>query len=80
MARISIYDCMVRVDKESPYVWVAYQRESPNLPIAIGGTSEDLAKMIGKTANTIESYVSRYRRGLIKKRTPLYDRVYTGVV
>ena len=79
MAGISIYDCMVRVDKESPYVWVAYQQESPHLPVAITRTAEELAAMLGKNQNTIESYVSKYRRGKYKK-DPLYDRVYTGVV
>ena len=78
MAGISIYDCMVRVDKESPYVWVAYQQESPHLPVAVADTARELAKAVGVPENNVVSVASKHRHGKIKR--PRYMCVFIGGV
>ena len=59
-----------------PYVWVAYQKESPYLPIAVADTSVELAKTLGISEVNIRSAVSKHRHGKIKR--PRYMCVYIG--
>lgn len=58
------------------YVWVAYQKKKPHLPIAVADTARELAKILGGPYSSIESYVCKYRRGMINTEHPLYMRVY----
>lgn len=48
------------------YVWVAYQSEYPYLPIAIAGSSVDLADIIGVDRSTVSSTWYKFRHGVLK--------------
>ena len=72
---ISYQDCIVPVASR-PYVWVAYQKEKPYLPIAVADTSVELAETLGISENNIRSVVSKHRHGKIKR--PRYMCVYVG--
>lgn len=58
------------------FVWVAYEKESPYLPICIALNVAELAMRVGVSRSTIESSWSRFRRG-VGKHT-LYAKVYIG--
>ena len=58
------------------YVWVAYSREPPYLPVAVADSAEDLARLVGTSRGVVQSDWSRYRSG--KKRTSRYHRVAVG--
>lgn len=58
------------------YVWVAYARKPPKLPVAVAETAGDLSKITGKSIGTICSSWARYQKGVTK--TSLYHRVFVG--
>lgn len=76
-------DCIVPIkqrnkeDWYNAYVWIAYQKESPYLPLAVAENANELARMVGKAETTILSDWSKYCRG-IKKRSQ-YHRVKVGL-
>ena len=77
MQRISWQDCIVPAEPR-PYVWVAYGKEKPHLPIAVADTSRELAEALGVSENNVRSAACKYKKGIIK-RTP-YMCVYVGSV
>lgn len=58
------------------YVWVAYAKEPPYLPIAVEDTPEKLAQKIGVSESAIRISWWRFRHGRAKKSR--YYRVKTG--
>ena len=67
---------VVLCSDQQPYVWVAYQGKSPYLPIAVADTTRELGQILGKSRNSIESYVSKYKKGRINTKQPRYMCVY----
>lgn len=55
------------------YVYMKVTRDKFELPVAIADSPKELAKMVGSTANTINSAVNKYERGVHK--TSKYIRV-----
>ena len=60
----------------SEYVWVAYSKNYPWLPIAIADTATELAKIVGTRTNTIHESLSRAKHGV--RSVTYYARVYVG--
>ena len=60
--------------KPRKYIWVAYQKDPPGLPIAVADTCTELAEMVGVSDNTVTSMEQRRRNGEIKKHA-IYARV-----
>lgn len=58
-------DCM-QVDKRE-YVWVAYSKEYPYLPVAIASSASELAKIIGVNTNAVESLWSKFKHGKVTR-------------
>lgn len=48
------------------YVWVAYSKDPPYLPVAVAETSKDLAEKVGTTKNVVDSAWSHYKKGFTK--------------
>lgn len=48
------------------YIWVAYDRNPPNLPIAVASSVAELSRITGYTKNNIQSFWSHYTHGRIK--------------
>lgn len=59
------------------YVWVAYQKEKPYLPVAIDATTQELAGRIGVTTATVTTGWRQYRLGKVKRTR--YHRVKVGI-
>lgn len=57
-----------------PYIYIAYSREPPYLPIAVGDTAQELAKQIGKSRGCVASMIRKYELGEVKKS--IYMRVF----
>lgn len=55
------------------YIWVAYQKEPPHLPVAVADSAEALARMVGVSRNCVVGMWSRYQSG--KLHTSRYHRV-----
>lgn len=76
---MSLADCMVPEapkpiqPKKSEYIWVAYSKEYPYLPIEIASSSMELAKSVGVQVCSVESEASRLAHG--KKERTRYARV-----
>lgn len=49
------------------YVWVAYGKEPPYLPIAVADTPWELAKAAGVSPSTVKSTWNRFQRGELKR-------------
>lgn len=47
-------------------VYMAIDRDEYELPYAIADSSKELAEMVGKSQNTIESSISRLKHGAYK--------------
>lgn len=45
------------------YVWVAYDKAPPGLPVAVAETAVELAQIIGTTRNNVVSTYSHYAAG-----------------
>lgn len=48
------------------YVWIAYQSKYPYLPIAIAGSSVELADIMGIDRSTVSTTWYKFRRGVLK--------------
>lgn len=74
-------DCIVPAGREYKrldlYVWVAYDRNPPYLPIAIARTADELSRTLGVSRNTIESLWSKYNKGILKRSR--FHRVKVGL-
>lgn len=75
---INYKDCIVPDIKlrNKIYVWVAYAKEPPHLPIALADTPEKLAEKVGVSESTIRCSWWRFCNG--KTKRSLYHRVKTG--
>lgn len=51
-------DCM-QVDRRE-YVWIAYSKDYPYLPVAIASSAAELAKILGINKNAVESHWSKF--------------------
>lgn len=49
------------------YVWVAYSKAPPYLPVAIADTAKELAAVVGLKEKSVISSWYRYRRGEFKE-------------
>ena len=54
-------------------VWMMISKDKYELPIAVADTASELAKIVGKTKNHIQSEVSHYEHGRLKR--PRFVRV-----
>lgn len=45
------------------YVWVAYSKDYPYLPVAIASSAAELAKNLGISKNAVESHWSKFVHG-----------------
>jgi len=66
------------MDDEKKWLWVAYQKNKPYLPVAVADTARELAAALGVPENNIVSVVSKHRHWKIKR--PRYMCVYIGGV
>lgn len=57
-----------------PYVFIAYSRKYPYLPIAVGDTARELAEQVGVSRGCIWSMISKYEHGDVKQS--IYQRIY----
>lgn len=57
------------------YLWMAITKDRFELPIAVATSAGELARMLGKQKNTIESVVSKTEHGVGAKRPP-YVRIW----
>ena len=62
---IDLKDCM-QIDKRE-YVWVAYSKNYPFLPIAIASSAAELAKIVGVSTNAVESLWSKFVHGKVSR-------------
>ena len=71
-------DCIVPDIKlrNHVYVWVAYSKDYPYLPIAVADTAQKLADMTGTTKQTVISAWCHYKNGATESTR--YHRVKTG--
>ena len=58
------------------WVWVAYQRKRPWLPIAVADSATELARICGVTRNNVISAASKLRNG--QRNRTQYACVYVG--
>ena len=58
------------------YVWAAYAKEFPWLPVAVADSAEALVAKVGTSKNSVMSTWSRYRSGKLKHSR--YHRVLVG--
>lgn len=63
-------DCILA---QREYVWVAYSKDYPYLPVAVASTSEELAKIMSVSKNDVESRWGHFKQGKLK--TTRYARV-----
>lgn len=45
------------------YIWVAYDKEPPFLPVAVADTAKEMAKIVGTSENCIISTWCKYLTG-----------------
>ncbi len=57
----------------SKTIWMLVTRDEYELPLAVANSAEELARITGKSANTIKSSAGKYKKGLLK--TCSYRRV-----
>lgn len=57
-----------------PYIYIAYSREEPHLPIAVGDSAKEIAEQVGVSQSCVCSMVGKYERGDMKKS--IYQRIY----
>ena len=50
----------------SRYLWVAYQKEPPYLPVAVADSAKELAQMVGTTRGCVQSTWNRYQHGKLR--------------
>ena len=60
--------------KPRKYIWIAYDKEKPGLPIAVADTSTELAEILGINVGTITRCEVLRRQGKIEKHA-IYARV-----
>lgn len=48
--------------KNFEYIWMKITTDEYELPMAVAGTCEELAELLGITKNTIQSMRSHYKR------------------
>lgn len=74
-------DCIVPIKhtykRNDLYVWVAYDKNPPYLPIAIAQTTEELGVAVNVNPATIRSVWSKYQRGIIESSN--YHHVKVGL-
>lgn len=58
--------------KRKEYVWIAYSKEAPGIPIAIADTCKELADMVGVSRGTVMSESCRYKN---KAKHAIYAKV-----
>lgn len=54
-------------EPEHQYVWMMVSNDKYELPVAVADSVEELADIVGRKRNTIESAISRHKNGKIKK-------------
>lgn len=71
-------DCIVPDIKlrNRVYVWVAYSKQYPYLPVAVADTAAELADIVNTTESNIKSEWYKYQHRKTKKSR--YHRVKTG--
>lgn len=52
--------------KPRKYIWVAYQKDPPGLPIAVADTSTELAEILGVSQSTVTTSTMNGRRNRFK--------------
>ncbi len=52
--------------KPRKYIWVAYQKDPPGLPIAVADTSTELAEILGVSKSTVMTSTMNGRRNRFK--------------
>lgn len=52
--------------KPRKYIWVAYQKDPPGLPIAVADTSTELAEILGVSQSTVMTSTMNGRRNRFK--------------
>lgn len=57
----------LQAEKAKKYIWVAYERRYPYLPIAVADTAQELAREVGVTYNTVVSAIAHHKSGRSKK-------------
>lgn len=60
--------------KPRKYIWVAYSKEPPGIPVATADTCEELAKIMGVTESTIRAVILRGN----KYKHSIYAKVEVG--
>ena len=53
---------MKKTGRPNKYIWIAYQKEAPGLPIATADSAEKLARMIGVSVSTVTASAMRGNR------------------
>lgn len=74
-------DCIVPekpFNRNDIYVWIAYQKHKPHLPIAIADSSRELAQKIGVDASTVRSCWEKYQSK--KCKNTRYHRIKVGII
>ena len=49
--------------KRKEYIWIAYSKEKPGIPIAVADTCEQLAALVGVHRGTVMSEACRAKKG-----------------
>ena len=62
---MALQDYMVPISKE--FVWVAYQKQYPWLPVAVADTARELSSAIGVAENSITRPIERSTKTRDKK-------------
>ena len=52
--------------KPRKYIWIAYDKEKPGLPIAVADTSTELAEILGVSKSTVVASTMNGRRNRFK--------------
>ena len=53
---------MKKTGRPNKYIWIAYQKEAPGLPIAIADSAEKLARMLDVSVSTVTAATTRGNR------------------
>lgn len=62
--------------RKKVYVWVAYSKKPPYLPVEIASTADELARKTGVSESTIRSCWWRYQHG--QQKSSPYHKVKVG--
>lgn len=55
------------------YIYIAYDRKYPYLPIAVADSARELGRLVGTTKSCIHSAIFRYEQGALQRSC--YQRV-----